>query len=178
MPMVDVKLAVVGIYFGTLGTPTQGASGLKGTKFVDAPSAKIDSKAPVSDLVHKIREEVMKGNVPNCNDFGVETTSIGSIKRIFASYTVGPKMGLNAGLYSVADSTHLGEQIINPKLAWQFYVHDKDFTQVEANGKTRFITEPQLARPFQNGDIVIFRCVLIAKGALDYKPMPDLRSLA
>jgi hypothetical protein len=173
---VNVKLAVVGIFFGTGGTPAPGATGVAATKFADAPSAAIDAAGPLQNLIDAISADAVAGRIQGCKQFGVELTTAKRIKTIFAEYAGRPKF--KNGLYSLSDSSYVGNEDINPKLAWQYYIYDKNFHQVEADGLNENRTikddlDPK-RRLFHDGDIVIFRCVLIAKGPLTFVPPVDL----
>jgi hypothetical protein len=174
---VNVKLAVIGIYFGTVptGPPAAGASGIAASKYRNAPSASVPSTSSVKHLADQIQAMAAKGEILNCTQFQIDATrdTQPRIRRISATYTNSPSHDRMPGIYSLADHTPLGMQTFNPKLAWQCYRYTKDFVQVPAygSGAKQSILDDIT---FNDGDLILFRCVLIATDHITFVPADDL----
>jgi hypothetical protein len=177
-PTRNVKLAVVGIYFGTTASVIPGTPGVAGSKFRNAPSASVPARSSIKNLADEIAAQAANARIPNCTGFGVRVTATAPkrIMQIHADYSAGPKFGLASGRYSLADHTAMPNELINPKLAWQTYIFNAAFVPKPGyffNGGS--ITDDT---DFDDGDLVLFRCVLIATNQIDFVPAADISAKA
>ena len=165
--MPRVCLSVVGLYFGTTGTPDLNApDAFSRSKFNNAPVVDVPISASVKDIADAISRKVMAGEVPGCEFFRLDVTDRGFIRSIEAKYNQDPKQGRRRGLYRFVD-TQRSDDKTNPKLAWQYYVlAGSTLSQKEANGFSRNALQP--LRELEDGDLIILRCVLIATAPVDY----------
>jgi hypothetical protein len=178
VPTVKVKLAVVGIYFGTVPKDPKippGATGIAASKFRDAPEADVPAASSIKHLADAIKAKVMNDPTSGCSDFILRLTSTTGMERITgvgAEYN-GKGPGGRRGKYFLGDHTPKGDEIINPKLAWQTYHYDSELRQKQADGfnRNRYVTSDT---NFEDGDIIIFRCVLIATAPINFEPAPNL----
>lgn len=114
------------------------------------PTAEIDPPGSVWELVTAVAAKASSGGIAGCSQFGVDLTTAGRIKTMFATYTQPPRPpDRKAGTYSLTDSSCVGDEMIYPNLAWQYDIHDKDFRQIEADGFSMGpIKSKPLSRPF------------------------------
>ncbi len=170
---VNVRLAAVGIFFGTEEGGDPASGGVGGSKFRNAPKVLVDPNARIFDVIQAVRNSIRSGLVKNCIGFQVETTgptnSTGTINKISATYTSSPRKDYGPGQYSITDSSAYrgSDGYLNPIFAWQTYIFNKDFRQKNTDGTEKLFTVE--SRPvFEEDDLIIFRCVVILKGSIDY----------
>lgn len=174
---VSVQIAAVGLYFGTRPKSQPGKTGVAASKFRDALTVKVDTKASIREVIKATQDLINDGNGGDCISFDVLTTgathSEGSICTITVSYR---GTGQYNGTYSITDSSAYRQNIdgnLNPKFVWQTYLFDKDFTQKNTDG-TKTIFQVKDRPGFADGDLIVFRCLVIAKSPIEYVVPPTL----
>jgi hypothetical protein len=143
--MAKVKVAVVGLYFGTIpvgGTIATG-KGVLASKFREAPEVDIGDKASPRQICTALSHKIALGLFPLYDKFSVTTSNAGFINKIEVGI---PKSfhGLEPGTYSITDSASMEPGIPSPtgyKIAWQTYFFDRNFDQKNTDGTTKSFDE-------------------------------------
>jgi len=156
MPLI--RVAVVGLYFGTIpdpATPPTG-QGVAGSKFRSAPQIEVGATTTVRKICRDLSFEVASGKFSAYSRFQITPSAAGFLRKIEVGIAqpIGP---VAAGTYSITDSSAV-EDPPGYKFAWQTYFFNENFDQTNTDGTTKSLDED---RNFNEGDLLLFRCLVI-----------------